>query len=143
MGTSVTACVCRYDPVAYRMEPLVSGGKNAWPPQLVPFTHGGWKLKTSTAAVSEKMSRTLGTVRHALTFRRSRQEHGIPAVRPYSSPECSACRNLPYGPFSCALANLNLCCLASVAGACAIAGIIVMHLVVLGSARTETCAIVM
>lgn len=64
-----------FDPVAYRMEPLIQ--KDDCPrPQLVPYHRGGRKLKMNIVDAGENVAKTMDKVAAAFTFtfRRSKEE---------------------------------------------------------------------
>lgn len=72
-----------FDPVAYRLEPLIQ--RHGCPrPQLVPYHRGGRKLKVNIVDAGENVAKTMDKVAAAFTFsfRRSKEESLEPVRAP-------------------------------------------------------------
>lgn len=81
-----------FDPVAYRLEPLIQ--KAGCPrPQLVPYHRGGRKLKMNIVDAGENVAKTMDKVAAAFTFsfRRSKEETSEPVRRPPPRKQAAAC----------------------------------------------------
>jgi hypothetical protein len=77
-----------FDPVAYRMEPLIVGSE-VRRPQLVPYHRGGRRLHVGLAETGESVAKTMDRVTSALTFSfgRSRSQD----AEQVRSPRCCVC----------------------------------------------------
>eukprot|EP00892_Ulva_mutabilis_P006366 jgi/Ulvmu1/4100/UM019_0079.1 len=79
-----------FDPVAYRLEPLIQRA-DCPRPQLVPYHRGGRKLKMNIVDAGENVAKTMDKVAAAFTFsfRRSKEEALAPAVAHVDYQQCS------------------------------------------------------
>lgn len=91
-----------FDPVAYRLEPLIQ--RHGCPrPQLVPYHRGGRKLKVNIVDAGENVAKTMDKVAAAFTFsfRRSKEESLEPVRAP--APAAAAAGRRHRMPARCAV----------------------------------------
>ena len=79
-----------FDPVAYRIEPLIVGGPSVRPPELVPYVKGGRKMRSEIAAQTENLMHVPGAVKSAFTFSFGRRQDAAQAQVRWLSRWCSA-----------------------------------------------------